>query len=144
MTSKDTVSRLNEFLRGELSAIETYQLAIDRPELPAVRDELVACQKSHADRAKLLRDRIVELGGAPVESSGAWGTVAKALEAGAAKLGDHLAIAVLEEGEDHRLHDYEADLSALDEESRRLVHLELLPEQRRTHRTMSSMKMAMH
>jgi demethoxyubiquinone hydroxylase (CLK1/Coq7/Cat5 family) len=144
MTSKDTVAQLNEFLRGELSAVETYQIAIERPELPVVRNELVDCQKSHADRAELLRARIRELGGTPVASSGAWGTVAKALEAGASKLGDHLAIAVLEEGEDHRLHDYEADLSALDEESRSLVTLELLPEQRRTHRTMSSMKMAMH
>lgn len=138
------IAQLNSFLRGELSAVETYQLAIDRPELPVVRDELVACQKSHAARAELLRTRIRELGGTPLESSGAWGTIAKALEAGAAKLGDHLAIAVLEEGEDHRLHDYQADLSALDDASRHLVELEILPEQVRTHRTMSSMKMAMH
>ena len=77
MATKSSVDKLNEFLRGEMSAVETYQMALDKLEgASAARDELIVNLKSHQDRVIALQDAIVALGGTPAKSSGPWGTFA--------------------------------------------------------------------
>jgi uncharacterized protein (TIGR02284 family) len=127
------IRQLNSFLRGEISAVETYQTAFDKIRHFPEKHDLVDCQRSHQERAALLRTRILAMGGDPVESSGVWGTVAKLVENGAALLSDHMAIAALEEGEDRGLRDYRDGLDKLEGEARELVEIHLLPEQQRTH-----------
>lgn len=141
MGTKQSVDQLNSFLRGELSAVETYRMAIEKLDAtsPAVA-ELEACLASHAERVQMLRDAIVLAGGTPAESSGPWGVFAKAVEGGARLFGDRAAIAALEEGEDHGVKDYEGDIDDLDVRSRRLVTDELQPQQQRTHDRMSALK----
>jgi bacterioferritin (cytochrome b1) len=135
------IDQLNSFLRGEISAVETYRLALERlaSDSPA-RPQLDAVMTSHARRVNTLRDRIRNLGGHPSENSGPWGTLVKAVETGAKVLGDRVVIAVLEQGEDHGLNDYISDMNKLDPEARDLVSNELLPQQEETHRTMSTLK----
>src|ERR1700742_1623109 len=101
MGQKSSIDQLNHFLRGEISAVETYRMALDKleTERPA-RGELEVCMQSHASRVTLLREAILAAGGTPVDSSGPWGTFAKAVEGSARVLGDKVAIAALEEGED--------------------------------------------
>ena len=65
---------------------------------------------------------------------------AKTVEGGARILGDKAAIAALEEGEDHGLKDYKADVDDLAPEQRMLVTGRLLPLQEQTHRRMSALK----
>lgn len=135
------IAQLNSFLRGEISAVETYRIAIEKldPSSPALA-ELFACAKSHERRVEKLTDKIRSLGGTPDQSSGPWGAMTKALEKGAAVLGDKAAIALLEEGEDHGLKDYRTDLEKLDADARMLVTNELLPQQEETHRSLSNLK----
>ena len=135
------IDQLNSFLRGEISAVETYRIAIEKldPGSTALTD-LYACMKSHEARVDKLGAKIRSLGGTPERTSGAWGTMVKAVEKSAAILGDKVAISVLEEGEDHGLSDYRSDLEKLDPEARSLVASELLPLQEETHRTLSSLK----
>jgi hypothetical protein len=90
-----------------------------------------------------LRDRILQLGGTPTETSGVWGAFAKALQSGADALGDRVAIAALEEGEDHGVHDYRRALPDLDAESRDLLEQELIPGSMRTRRAISSLRHAL-
>jgi hypothetical protein len=138
---KQTVDQLNSFLRGEMSAVETYRLALERiGSTSAARPLLQRCLASHAQRVEILRHRIVEFGGTPSDDSGAWGAFVTACEGGAALLGDKLAITMLEEGEDHGLKDYRNDLKKLDAEARQMIAAELLPEQEQTHRAMSNLK----
>jgi demethoxyubiquinone hydroxylase (CLK1/Coq7/Cat5 family) len=132
--------QLNSFLRGELSAVETYRHALARVTDGHVRDILEAGLHSHQRRADALAHRVEQLGVQPSIGSGAWGAFAKLVEGGAAVLGNRAMIAALEEGEDHGLRDYRADLSQLDTESRRMVEQELLPEQEQTHQAMSALK----
>lgn len=104
MATKSSVDQLNSFLRGEMSAVETYQQAIDKLEPSSTsRDQLLVNLKSHQDRVMMLRDAITELGGTPAEGSGPWGAFAKVVEGGAKAFGDKAAVAALEEGEDHGL-----------------------------------------
>ena len=87
-----------------------------------------------------LEHKIRKLGGTPSKGSGPWGTLVKAVETGAKALGGKLAIAALEQGEDHGLNDYRKDLEKLDPEGQLLVTSQLLPQQVETHRAMSALK----
>lgn len=132
----NVTDQLNSFLRGEISAVETYRQAIEKLR---GSDEargiplLTQCMNSHQARVEMLTQEIVRLGGTPAEGSGAWGAFAKLVEGGAALLGEKSAIAVLEEGEDHGLSDYETSVPNLDLQTRKWVEQRLYPEQRRTH-----------
>jgi uncharacterized protein (TIGR02284 family) len=146
MATKTNIDELNKLLRGELSAVETYQMALDKLD-PAstARTELSSCMASHQQRVMMLRDAIVALGGTPVSSSGPWGAFAKAVEGTAKVFGDKAAIAALEEGEDHGLKDYKRELddTDLDPQARRIVADQLLPAQQQTHFQLSSLKKRM-
>lgn len=138
--SSDTISQLNSFLRGELSAAETYRLALERLEQSEFRPSLVQCTRSHEERARLLTEAILGRGGEPADSSGAWGSLVRMIERSAAAISESAAIAVLEEGEDHGRDDYLRDIDNLEPSARQLVEFAILPEQRRTHDTIKAVK----
>jgi len=139
-THQQTIDQLNSFLRGELSAVETYRQALDSVDSVPHRSTLETCARSHQERVALLRDEVQRRGGRPAEGSGAWGAFAKAIEGAARGFGEKAAISALEEGEDHGRDDYKRDLEDLSPEGRRLVESKLLPEQLRTHETLSQLK----
>ena len=139
-TQEQTVDVLNSFLRGEISAVETYRQALEKVEQTNVKTQLQDYMQSHARRVTRLSDQIRTLGGSPSTSSGVWGTFATAIEGGAKTFGERAAVAALEEGEDHGRNDYKRDISKLDSSTRQLVESRIVPEQQRTHDTMSSLK----
>lgn len=140
----ETADTLNALLRGELSAVETYQQALTKITDPKFRPTLDENLHQHQMRVDLLRTRIRELGGKPAESSGAWGAFAKLVEGGAKLLGDKTAIAALEEGEDHGLKDYRDACTKLDPSTRQFCEGQLLSGQEQTHRAMSTIKKLVH
>lgn len=139
-----SVQILNSFLRGEMSAVETYRQALEKIQNASLRPNLQDCLRSHETRVTLLKTRIQSLGGSPASGSGPWGTFAKLVEGGAKMLGEKAAIAALEEGEDHGRDDYRRDLEKLDAASRPFVATQVMPEQERTHQTISSLKRSLH
>ena len=141
MAEKSSVDKLNHYLRGEISAVETYRIALAKlDDTSTARSELDACLQSHQARVVMLREAIRAAGGTPADGSGPWGMFAKAVEGGASILGDKATVAALEEGEDHGVKDYRADINELDASLRTLVTSRLAPEQQRTHDRMSSLK----
>ena len=138
-----TIEVLNSFLRGEISAVETYRQALGKLEQTRYAEQLAECQRSHEYRASLLRQRIVELGGAPAESSGAWGSFAKLVQGGANLFGEKTAIASLEEGEDHGRDDYNRDLAKVDVQTKAFVESRIMPDQYRTHAVIRDLKQAL-
>ena len=135
------VRHLNSFLRGEISAVETYDQALAKlakdPDLAA---PLRACRTSHQSRVDLLRTEIKRLGGTPSDGSGVWGGFAKLVEGGAKVFGKGPAIAALEEGEDHGRDDYGREIDELTPATRTFVQTKLLPEQQRTHDALATLK----
>jgi uncharacterized protein (TIGR02284 family) len=138
--NSDTIDQLNSFLRGELAAVESYRLALEKLENTPYRGTLLQCSRSHEDRVRLLTQAIVARGGEPVTNSGAWGTFARLVESGAAALGEKAAISALEEGEDHGKKDYGRDLMDLEPSARQLVESSIVPEQQRTHDVVRDLK----
>jgi demethoxyubiquinone hydroxylase (CLK1/Coq7/Cat5 family) len=135
-----TINQLNSFLRGELSAVETYRQALDKLERFPQRATLEQCARSHEERARILADEVRRRGGDPSDGSGAWGTFAKLVEGGAAVFGEKAAIAALEEGEDHGRDDYKRDIKDLDAAALEVIQNQVIPEQNRTHQAMSALK----
>ena len=134
-----TLSQLNHFLRGELSAVETYKQAIGKLTSYAQLQKLEQCLLSHEERVSAIRRKIQQLGGNPEEGSGLWGAFAKLVEGGAKLFGETAAINALESGEDHGLADYR-DLKEGDATIRQMVSAQLLPAQMETHAAMSRLK----
>lgn len=139
-----SVDALNSFLRGEISAVETYRQAIGHVTDERARSLLEQCQRDHEERVAAIRERIEKLGGMPAEGSGPWGVFAKLVQGGADMLGEKAAIQALEEGEDHGLSDYQRDVDEVHGEARRFVRMELLPAQKRTHEQLSRLKRTLH
>ena len=137
---QQTIDQLNSFLRGELSAVETYRQALDSVDSVPHRSTLELCARSHQERVAVLRDEVQRRGGKPAEGSGAWGAFAKVIEGAAKGFGEKAAIAALEEGEDHGRDDYRRDAQKLDATARVLVETRILPEQKRTHDAIAALK----
>jgi uncharacterized protein (TIGR02284 family) len=137
--SEESIGALNDLLKGEISAVETYRQAIEKLDDQRIV-QLSENLDSHSRRVSRLRSYITSLGGKAVEGSGLWGAFARTVEGGAKLFGKDAALAALEEGEDQGVADYRNALSRLDTASRQVVETELMPEQLRTHRVMSDLK----
>jgi uncharacterized protein (TIGR02284 family) len=134
-----TIDVLCTLLRGELSAVETYRQAIEKLDDSPYRQDLEECLRSHQRRVTEVRTEILSLGGKPPDSSGAWGAFVKLLEGGAKLFGVKAAIAVLEEGEDHGIKEYQEALRHLDPAVRSVLE-RLYAEHQQTHAVMSRLK----
>ncbi len=107
-TLQNGIEPLNRLLRGELSAVETYQQALERVSNVSAIAALERISNEHAQAVRLLREEIRQFGGIADESSGAWGLWAKTVEGTASLFGDTASIKALKEGEEHGLKEYQA------------------------------------
>jgi len=137
---KDTVEQLRSFCRGEMAAVETYVTALSNGSLGPFVETLRRCMASHQERARLLGEQVIQLGGKIPEGAGPWGALVDSIEHVATALGAGPALAILEEGEEHGLRDYRQDLSKLDPPARALVEQRILPAQLETRRAIQSLR----
>jgi demethoxyubiquinone hydroxylase (CLK1/Coq7/Cat5 family) len=137
--SDKDIAKLNDFLKNEIAAVETYGQCIAKSDRFPTLERLIELRQSHAERASLLKERIVALGGKPAEGAGVWGGVAKLVEGGAKAFGEKAALSALEEGEDKGLKDYNTEIDDLSDSSRQFVASMILPEQQRSHDALSRM-----
>lgn len=135
MPSTDpAVDALNGLLRGEISATETYDQALERDDSDGIRATLRHIRVEHHHAVQALRDHIHYLGGEPANTSGSWGTLAKAVEGTATLLGPNTTLSALCQGEKQGVADYEraATDPHLPSECQTLIRTTLLP-QTKTH-----------
>ena len=133
-------AKLADCLRGELSAVETYELALKHVNHVGVHQTLQVILDSHARRVELIRDKMVRAGMEVPKSSGVWGAFAKTVQTGADLLSVTTAVAALEAGEDRGLRMYTTDLDGLEQDTGSFISGTLLPEQQRTHELCRSLK----
>jgi uncharacterized protein (TIGR02284 family) len=121
---------LNRLVRGELSAIETYQQALDKMSDAPEATELQAIETEHRNAVRILKDKVLQHGGTPDDSSGAWGTWAKFIEGTARIFGNTAALEALRQGEQHGIKEYERAMDAdeVDAECGKLIRHRLLPQ----------------
>lgn len=101
----------NRLLRGERSAVETYNQTIERyPDEPEAVDRLRTIRDEHARSVAALEENVRSMGGEPDASSGPWGAVAEVAQATANVFGLASALRSLETGEKAGRTDYERAL----------------------------------
>lgn len=132
MNTENCIEVCNQLLRGELSAIETYDQAVAKLENNPNVIRLERIRNDHRDSARKLRENVIKMGGEPDQSSGAWGTFATLVEGGAQMFGESAALSALVEGEEHGIKEYERALSDDDvlADCKSMIRSELLPKQR--------------
>lgn len=135
------IETIDKLLRDELSATQTYQQALDKLQEDASLGEAEYLQpiyQDHKEAVSNLQEQIRQLGGRPSENSGAWGTWAEIVQAGADMLGRTTALKALQEGERNGIEDYEEALqdSDLPANVRSLIETTLLPAQQSHIRTL--------
>jgi hypothetical protein len=137
----DTTDTLNDLLKGEISAVETYQQALEKAGNDPDAVQLREIQRDHSDAVEKLRDEVVRHGGSPVETSGGWGAFAKTMQGAASIFGDSNAIRALREGEEKGLRDFDQALNdeSLPVDTQRLIRDELLMRQRSHVQVLDSM-----
>lgn len=102
---------LRSLLRGEMSAVETYERALEKVNGAPEGAKLRQIFADHSQAVGLLRDHLIRYEGQMPMSSGAWGTFAIAVQATANLLGDSAALAALKEGEEHGIKEYQRALA---------------------------------
>jgi hypothetical protein len=131
----ESIRQLNSLLRGEISACETYRMAIDKIiNDPISKDSATTLQqieRDHGLAAQQIRHRIEQLGGQASDSSGAWGAWAQTVQGTMNLFGDTSALKSLKEGEEHGLKDYQQALADIDPDSHNLIANQLIPQQQR-------------
>ena len=130
----EVITRLNGLLRGEISAAETYRMAIDnvKPGADIANAGLLReIQAEHGRTAQSLRERIRDLGGVADDSSGMWGVWAKTVQGAMNLFGDAASLKALKEGEEHGLKDYQDALEHVDVNSAQLFSNQTIPAQQR-------------
>lgn len=135
----EELDSMNTLLMGELSAVESYDKALERVQRPKVAELLTQAKESHAERVERLRAAITKSGGEPIENPGAWGSFAKMVTSTAAAMGDSAIVAALEEGEDLGSNEYEWKILNIHGDNRKLIRDELWPKQQATHKLLSTM-----
>lgn len=119
----------NSLLRGELSAVETYDKAISKFSTEPVVAELQRIRNEHSESVARLQQNVREMGGTPDSGSGAWGTFANAIQGTANLFGAGSAIESLQRGEETGRRDYQdaLDDAGVMEHSKTIIRDELLP-----------------
>jgi uncharacterized protein (TIGR02284 family) len=126
------VDALNSLLRGEASAVETYNQAIAKFETESIATNLHRIRDEHQAAAVALREQVVRAGGTPANGSGAWGAFATAVSEAAEAVRPATVLAALKQGEQHGSNDYESALADpdLDPGCKDLIRSDLLPKSR--------------
>lgn len=106
-----TSETLKSLLRGEMSAVETYEKALEKVDGYAGGPQLRQIHADHTEAVGLLRDMLIRYQGETPTSSGPWGAFATTVQAAANLFGDAAALKSLKEGEEHGIKSYEAALN---------------------------------
>lgn len=128
-------TKIEKLLRDELSAIETYEQALEKVReytMPEEEKQIAAICEEHRDAAGRLRESISQHGGKAPSGSGLWGSWSRLVMGGATMMGEEATIRALREGEESGASDYEEVLEKGDvpDDLRSLIQSTLLPRQR--------------
>ncbi len=131
MNIQETNNKLNELLRGERSAVETYQQVFDKVGDDPRADELRAVAAEHRHAVQMLAERVVAGGGEPAKDSGAWGTWNKTIMGTAKIFGDKASLSALRSNEERGKKIYQDILQEkqIDPVCRDLIQNHLIPNQ---------------
>jgi len=130
MNTEKCIDICNQLLRGERSAVETYDKAIEKhgDHGSAIMD-LTKMRDDHVASVRTLEENVRSMGGQPEQDSGAWGAFANTVQSTANLFGAESAVSALSAGEKHGLNDYEEAAKSDDvmPDCKRMMETKLMP-----------------
>lgn len=102
----ECIELCNKMIRGERSAVDTYNSAIDKFGDHPVMNELRRIRDEHQKSVVDLEANVRSMGGDPAMDSGYWGIFATLVQNTANLLGKESAVEALAQGEQKGLDDY--------------------------------------
>lgn len=128
------IDTLNSLLRGELSAVESYEDVLPRFEDEPQEADLRRIANQHWGAIESLREQVIDFGGEPAIGSGPWGYFTAVVTRAATLIGPQTILSALKKGEEHGVQAYEEALAheELSDTCRILISTRFLP-QTRTH-----------
>jgi len=123
------VEMLNSLLRCQQAAVATYDQAIRKLEDSRVLADLHTIREEHVQAERLLREKVLQLGGEPIEASGPWGACAATISGEEKAIGPATALAALRQGEEHSINEFEDSLNhnEVNSDCKNLIRSNLLP-----------------
>ncbi len=112
ITYEECINTCNKLLRGELSAVATYEMAIEKFAAEPACATLIRIRDEHLDSVVELQRNVRSMGGQPETDSGIWGGFVRAIQGAANLLGEASAVSSLLQGEMYGRDDYEVALAA--------------------------------
>jgi hypothetical protein len=129
MSTKHCIDVCNHLLRGERSAVETYDLALRDIDKSATPPELADIRTDHVNALATLTENVRSMDGTPDLESEIWDTFAEASHDSAGSIDSRAALKALEAGEKDARRDYESALADEDvmSECKAMIRSKLLP-----------------
>ena len=133
-------TQLDDLIRGELSAVKSYDYALSKVKDEKEKKQLKAIRDNHQNAVKTLRQYATKEVKEESKDSGAWGTFAKSWTGGGSLFGDKTAMRALKQGEEHGVREYEEALEdgSIQPELKQKIRAELLPKQKEHINTINS------
>lgn len=127
------MKQVDELIRGEISAVESFDTVINKIKDVSEVNELSQIRQDHQRAVETLRQYAEWKISGETQSSGPWGTFTTAFAGGASLFGDKAAINALKIGEQHGLNEYREALAddGVRAEVKQLIRTELIPSQER-------------
>ena len=127
---------MTSLLRGQIAAVESYDRAMDSFEDARLLTDLGTIREEHILAEALLREKVYQMGGSPVESPGPWCRCAAAIGETTAEhktTNPCTALAALRQGEEQVANEFENSLQIekVDPECKHLIRTNLLPTTRK-------------
>lgn len=124
-------TQLDDLIRGEMSAVKTYDQVIAKIKDEKEVEKLKAIRDNHQNAVDKLKTHASKDVKEDAQSTGVWGTFTKAWTGGAKLFGDNAALKALSQGEEHGIREYKEALN--DEnvrpEVKQMIRTQFLPKQ---------------
>jgi hypothetical protein len=129
MKSDHCIDVCNQLLRGERSAIETYDQAIKNFANDPAAPKLSRIREEHVDSVAVLEENVRSMGGHADQEAGVWGALANTVQGAANLFGTNSAREALQTGEKAGKKGYEEALedAGVMAECKEMIRSHLLP-----------------
>lgn len=126
-----TNESIDKILRGEYSAIESYNQVMEKVDKDPEIARLRKFKADHKKAADFWRSQIRRQGKVPAKSSGVWGTVVEAFVGTSKLIGNSTALKAIKDGEEHglKLYEYMLKSEELSPSQKAKIKQEFIPNQ---------------
>ncbi len=141
MKNFKNADKIQDIIKGERAAVETYGQVFEKYGADSQLDKLRYFSKDHKEAVlalnKIAKENSIEV----PESSGAWGTWSNLVTGTAKVFGEKAALKALKEGEEHGLKEYEEllEVSNIPVQFKTMIQDKFIPVQRKHIREIDSL-----